>query len=1377
MTAYITIADHPLRAEQREQYELPAGTQLAQWLTRVSGIPAEVLSEQPPIVIILNGKALDDWHYRLQSGDQLLILPRQYGFLVGGWLMAAITVAGVVASYLLMPDIPETSANTGQDQSPSYSADAQGNRARLGKPIPVSYGDVRLWPDFAAQPYHRYIDQQQHLYQLFSLGQGEHAYSDIKVGDTPLENFSDVEWATFAPGEPVTLFEPAVIESEEVRDIELYAPDQDQWESQPISPAYFANPEGTDVSKIELDFTLPAGLYWMSNGGPRELGVDIHIWIQRYDQDNNLVEPFEPVAWRAEHFTATSLDAQRFTVTIADIPASRVEVKVERASISPVGQGTQPSHRFKDAIHWTGLRGFLNEAPAFEHPVLALKMRVDDQLSRQSERKINLRAQRKLLSWQPQVGWNEPQVTRNPAWAFCDAIMSHWGGRFTDAQLNLPQIAAVAQQFDDEGVYFDGIFDTPGKLWSVLQQLCSVDNAKPILSGGLFSIRRDIEEQPEYSYGMADIVANSFNIEYVTYDEWGYDSIEIEYTDRTSWKPATVLCSVTGQTERPHRVKLRGCTEQEQARKVGHRIAAAREFRNRRVSWKTELSGRLPQYGDTVWVSHEYPQWGISGTVLEVDSDGRTLILSEPVRSEGGWLAIPDASGKLQGPWQVAGSDDEYTVRLPADHNASIRTPATHASQFASNFLFADDAESLGLPVKIRTVRAAGEYSMELTGEYDNPAVYNPDLLPAPIPPKPPGSNSLDITGLQIRHQGTLADPVLLVSWNPLRNTSQYRVEYAYGEADWQFAGRASRPSILLDVRPQAMQVRVAAVMLDGLGPWTVMHTVPGEQLDNPPVIQGLRLATPFDGPVAEFVWEPLIGCDYSVHVVDGDGRIYHQQALTEPQFSYSADTARSEGCGREFTLQVWGRAAGVYSVAPASLAVRNEPPAAVTIEDVMGLGGMLSVFFAPSTAPDLAGYFAYYAVAEFDQADKVTLASPRIEGKTTNIAIPIAADDERPYQVRIAAYDVWGTEELILSEASAGLEAKILNSQLAKELREPIGLIPDLYSNAGEHNLRIGLVESQQSVHTSDIAATAQSIKTVQSKFDGKIATIEQTQQTEAGKLNAQAQRVTNLQTNYDGQLSTLHKGQEAWSDDKETFTQQIETVQSSANNAQATANGAHTLAASVQTKQSTYADRFGKLESMWTVKAQAGNSYASIGLSAKAGSPSQMILAADEFAISNGHVSKAPFRVKNGIVRMDEALIGHAAITTLHLQGNAVTIPSGSTRFQEILLTNSLVTTHHTYISIPEDNMPVLISASLRHGTKAHAPGDTWAVYQVQLFVGPHVIYDSGECRGDHFSTMVKIALGKGTYKVHMRVRTVDSRGVGVINAQTLTALGLRR
>jgi len=43
--------------------------------------------------------------------------------------------------------------------SPTYSLQAQGNSARLEQPIPVQYGRMLAWPDFAAQPYTGHLEK------------------------------------------------------------------------------------------------------------------------------------------------------------------------------------------------------------------------------------------------------------------------------------------------------------------------------------------------------------------------------------------------------------------------------------------------------------------------------------------------------------------------------------------------------------------------------------------------------------------------------------------------------------------------------------------------------------------------------------------------------------------------------------------------------------------------------------------------------------------------------------------------------------------------------------------------------------------------------------------------------------------------------------------------------------------------------------------------------------------------------------------------------------------------------------------------------------------------------------------------------------------
>lgn len=1084
MTAFVSIVDHPLKAEKQEQFRLPAGTRLDLWLAEMAGIERERLYDQPPVAVRLNGDDLpvDQWCYALQPGDRVLVLPRQFG-----WTEAIYAIVAAVVAYAAMPEVPEAQNKGDLEQSPSYSADAQGNRARLGSPIPVVYGDVRYWPDFAALPYRRYHNHDQYLYQLLSLGQGEHEYSDVRVGETPLSSFSEAEYRIYQPGEAVTLFPVAAIESDEVRDIQLFAPDEEEYADQPESPAYISSPAGTNARLLELDFVFPGGLYYMGSNGPRPTSVSVYVHIRPVDDEGAPAGPWERVADHTFHGDST--DVLRHTVSV---PVSgRVEIKAERYTNTPAVD----DYRQKTAVHWAGLRAFLDESPRFAHPVLALKMRVDDQLSNQSERKINLRLQRKLPIWSAAAGWSAPVVTRNPVWALCDAVKSDWGGKFGDDQLNLAELATVAQQLNDEAVSYDGIFDTKGKLWSALQQISSNAMAEPTLFGGVFSMRRDVQEIPEYHFGMADILPGSFNIEYSTLDEWGYDSVEIEYTDPVSWKPATVLCSVTASKSRPQTVKLPGCTDIELARKVGHRIAARREYRNRKVSWRTELNGRLPRYGDTVRVSHEYPQWGISGTVLTVYGDGRTLELSEPVAG-GGWLAIPGPAGKLQGPWQVEAGDDEYHVVLPAGHGAEIRTATTHAVQFASTFAYAETAESIGLPVKLRSLRAVGEYTLELSGEYDAPAVYDPPVLDGDSGGTGGGSpeRSLLISGLKAVQRGTLAQPELQLSWNPVINARGYRIEYAYAEGQWQAAGVAGSATYLLPVLPREVHVRVAVEVAEGLGPWSSLTVIAGDELGAPPAPENLALAEPFVGLEARFKWSPVVACNYVVEITNSSGQLCRTDEVKQASYVYTAEQARADGIGRGFTLRVFSvsKATGVYSIVPAELAVGNPAPPQLQNISVLAGAESIGVFFEPSSESDLAGYVVYYGPSP------VTTGSQRmiVEGQTGYIQVPIV--DDRVYRIRIGAFDAWGLDGINLSPETADVAAGIREGQLAASLRRDIERIPELDNALAGIRRDVDVVDDKANAY-------AQQIDTLQAGVEGDrqtLATVQTLQRAQGGSI-----------------------------------------------------------------------------------------------------------------------------------------------------------------------------------------------------------------------------------------------------------------------------------
>lgn len=142
---------------------------------------------------------------------------------------AAFVIGGAFLINAVMGNAGLPKQQTSQSASPTYSLTAQGNSARLLQPIPRLYGTHQIFPDFAAQPYQSYENNEQYLYELFCLGVGEYQVDKINIAKTELWNsttgisptFSDIQLEIIPPGQTITLFPADVVTSTEVNGLEL----------------------------------------------------------------------------------------------------------------------------------------------------------------------------------------------------------------------------------------------------------------------------------------------------------------------------------------------------------------------------------------------------------------------------------------------------------------------------------------------------------------------------------------------------------------------------------------------------------------------------------------------------------------------------------------------------------------------------------------------------------------------------------------------------------------------------------------------------------------------------------------------------------------------------------------------------------------------------------------------------------------------------------------------------------------------------------------------------------------------------------------------------------------------------------------------------
>jgi len=149
-----------------------------------------------------------------------------------------------------------------------YAINGAQNRISPYGAVPVVLGMHRMVPPYAAKPYTMLQGNDQYLCCLFAIGYGPLQISDLKIGDTAIASFSDVEYEIKegAVGDTdITLFPESV--SETVLAVELT-----------YAGGYQTRATEVDTDEAIVDITFPRGLViFRDNGKLRTTTVSLAI--------------------------------------------------------------------------------------------------------------------------------------------------------------------------------------------------------------------------------------------------------------------------------------------------------------------------------------------------------------------------------------------------------------------------------------------------------------------------------------------------------------------------------------------------------------------------------------------------------------------------------------------------------------------------------------------------------------------------------------------------------------------------------------------------------------------------------------------------------------------------------------------------------------------------------------------------------------------------------------------------------------------------------------------------------------------------------------------------------------------------------------------
>lgn len=170
----------------------------------------------------------------------------------GSKLGAALITAGIglTGALLINALIPPPKPDLSEDGKASPSLNGARNELRPYQVIPQPFGEHRIVPPFGSAPYTEIVGDDQYLRCVFILGKGPLATSDLKIGETALEEFEGVEVETREGREgdaPLALYPGTVLEQSPGVEVKQ----ADGWVTRTSDP---------DADEISIDLTFPSGL-------------------------------------------------------------------------------------------------------------------------------------------------------------------------------------------------------------------------------------------------------------------------------------------------------------------------------------------------------------------------------------------------------------------------------------------------------------------------------------------------------------------------------------------------------------------------------------------------------------------------------------------------------------------------------------------------------------------------------------------------------------------------------------------------------------------------------------------------------------------------------------------------------------------------------------------------------------------------------------------------------------------------------------------------------------------------------------------------------------------------------------------------------------
>lgn len=332
--------------------------------------------------------------------------------------------------------------------------------------------------------------------------------------------------------------------------------------------------------------------------------------------------------------------------------------------------------------------------------------------------------------YSPTFGWvNYPNHPDNTVHLF--------GAGYSDDRIDITQILQWAQFCDEKNLKIDLVLTDDTSVADVLERIANVGRGSVTdYNSKLSVVYEDKDQVPSCLFGMGNIKAGSFSVDYLVGDQVG--KVIASYVDREDWETKQVESLVPFSEDYILNVlplSLEGITTKEQAQRECNLLAARQFYQRRKYSWEVDIEGKLVKRGDLVYLSHDSTQYGVSGRIREfIFEDGEikgfysSAILNESLE----YVTVRDPIGVLR-VYECSSDGDKilFTNSYPINlapyyiNKFEVNYSSNFQKSIAEDFVFiAGEKETTGKIVRISSIESISDFDFKLTAVDEDPAMW-----------------------------------------------------------------------------------------------------------------------------------------------------------------------------------------------------------------------------------------------------------------------------------------------------------------------------------------------------------------------------------------------------------------------------------------------------------------------------------------------------------------------------------------------------------------------------------------------------------------------------------------------------------------------------